>query len=817
MRTEPASAPRQGLRRRARTLSTLALALALGFVPQGHVRAGGSSAKALLAQREGKALSHLMALRSKLGLDGRAGFRPVHSFTTGKGKTVVRLDHTVDGYRVMGSQAIVHVDADGGLTALPRFLEAGASPAGEPALGPEQAVAIALSALGATAPLPDAPKVERIVFPARHAGGLAVHVDPATGEQVLDRTRSVFARPSAPTVWAWQVRTREANGPNGPRELAYVIDGNTGDLLRIDDLLARQAATVEPAMGAGKGLYRGEVGVPASKMLDGRFALYDTTRGHLPNPYLSTFTPDGSGWSPTGLQVFWSEHDLLGKQTGNIFLFSENPANAWGDGKPFSSWGHENEANGQTAGVDAMSAMATTWDFYGKVLGWDGLDGRGTTTYATVLSTDKYYVDNAYWSTYSQSLTLGAGSSSLPPTHASYDPNGWRSMADFDVVAHEMTHGVTASTVKFLNVADYDEAGMSEGTSDFFAQMARLWAARPAGAPDNTIPDVGGQWQIGKNVTHDGTPIRWLDKPDRDHRSPNGWYDGAHFLDGHFSAGILNRVLYLLARGASPDPKSDSYSPYLPGGMGGIGNDATARIWFNTITERLYSGGTGKLTWADCREEAIAAAKELYCGGAADCVQSIAVENAFAAVNVGQAHGQGLRTQVLFADWRNGDWIDLYHSGKSTAEPGSFYNNRQYLPIGETVRPRITVLNNANTAVQWSIGGPSMFNGAVYYVEKGGVINADGSWTTPYNVGWKSITATSVVDPTQFAEGRPFLINMDGDQDLETDAIDMGYFAFSWYLTRALNPSHSIYNAPWTDDADVAGFVDGLAATWPVK
>lgn len=811
MRTEPASVQRP---RRMRSLAALALALALGFVPQGRVRAAGSSSKALLAQREGKAVAHLMGLRSKLGLDGRAGFRPAHSFTTGAGKTVVRLDHTVDGYRVMGSQAIVHVGAEGSVTALPRFLEPGPSPAGEPALGPERAAAIALSALGATAPLPEAPQVERIAFPARYTGGLAVRVDPATGEQVLDRTRSIFARPSAPTVWAWQVRTREANGPDGPRELAYVIDATTGDLLRIDDLLDRQAATVQPAPGTGRGLYRGEVSVPASKMLDGRFALYDPTRGHLPNPWLATFTPDGSGWSPTGLQVFWAEHDPLGKQTGNIFLFSENPANTWGDGKPFTAWGHENEANGQSAGVDAMSAMATTWDFYRKVLGWDGLDGRGTTAYATVLSTEKFFVDNAYWSPFSGSLTLGAGSSSLPPTHSGYDPNGWKSLADFDVVAHEMTHGVSASTVKFLNGAGYDEAGMSEGTSDFFAQMARLWAARPAGAPDDAIPDVGGEWQIGKNVTNDGAPIRWLDKPDRDHRSPNGWYDGAHFLDGHFSAGILNRVLYLLARGASPDPKSDSYSPYLPGGMGGIGNDATARIWFTTITERLYSGGTGKLTWADCRTEALAAAKELYCGAAADCVQSIAVENAFAAVNVGQAHGQPPRTQVRFLNWRNGDWWDLNHSAGAGDSP---YQNRQLFPIGETVRPRIAVLNNADTAVHWSIGGPSMFNGAVYFVEKGGVINADGSWSTPYNVGWKAITATSVADPTQFAEGRPFLVNLDADQDLESDAVDMGYFAFSWYLTRALNPSHSIFNAPWTDDADVAGFVDAMAATWPVK
>ena len=808
--------------RRVGSLTTLALALALGLAPLSPARAAAPASKLIAQQsvREARAQAHLLSQRSQLGLSSRENFRPANTFTNGAGKTIVRMDHTYDGFRVFGSQAIVHVNGESHLTTLPRFLQTGIQVAGEPALGPDQAVGIALAALDAQTPLKDAPKVERIVFPAKFLGGLAMRPDPTTGKAMLDRTRSVFAKAAAPYSWAYQVKTREVDGVHGPRELAYIIDGNTGAILRVDDLLAKQAATVTPATGTGKGLYSGTVTIPTTQMLDGRFALYDTTRGHVPNPYLSSFSDDGSGWTPTGLQVFFSGHDTEGYPDYNIYLFSENPVNTWGDGKVFTSWGSENGTNGQTAGVDAMSAMASTWDFYGKVLGWDGLDGMGTTTYADVLSTNAYSVDNAYWSTWSASLTLGAGSSTLPATHSGYNPLGWKSMADFDVIAHEMTHGVTASTVQFLNSSGEDEAGMSEGTSDFFAQMAKIWANRPAGAPDNAIPNSGGDWQIGQNVTHDGVPIRWLDKPNRDQRSANAWYDGSHFLDGHYSAGILNRALYIMAQGASANPASDSHSPYLPGGMAGIGNDATARIWFTTITERLYSGGTGSLTWEDCRAEAIAAAQELY-GGGAECLQSIAVENAFAAINVGSAHGQAPRTQVLFADWRNGDYIDLAH-GNPPGIPGGFMNNRQYLPVGEAVWPRITVLNNANTAVTWSLGGPSyeltgLNPGQIGWVDKGGKINPDGSWTTPYNLGWYAITGTSQADANQFAEGRPFLINMDGDQDLETDAIDMGYIVFSWFLSNALNPSHSIYNAPWTDDADVAGFVDGMAATWPVK
>jgi hypothetical protein len=186
------------------------------------------------------------------------------------------------------------------------------------------------------------------------------------------------------------------------------------------------------------------------------------------------------------------------------------------------------------------------------------------------------------------------------------------------------------------------------------------------------------------------------------------------------------------------------------------------------------------------------------------------VENAFAAVNIGDPHGAAPHTAVVFDDFRHGDWIDRDH-------PEGFWANRQAFPKNETVRPRVTVLNNADARVTWSLGGPSMFNGASGQTSEGGVINADGSWTTPNQMGWHSLTATSVADPRQFAEGRAFLINIDCDQDLEQDALDMGGIAFSWYLSNALNPAHSVFLAPWTDDADVAYFVDAYRATWPAQ
>ena len=789
-----------------RPVTNLVFALALGGSLSARQPLPPSALAYNLAQQPKRvqlAQKDLMVRRSDLGLSSREAFVVAHAGTNAEGEAVVRLNHTYDGCRVLGSQVIAKVPLGGTIQAVTRYLLPTVQVAQPATLTPETAVAIALRHLAPKGPVKDAPKVERMVFPAQFLGGLATSFDEA-GKPQLDRKLSVHAQLADPYVWAYEVRTRLQNRQDGLKELTYYIDARTGNILRINDAIERQAVT--PTTGTGQGFYNGTVSIPTSQMVDGTYALYDTTRGLLPNPSLQWFTPDGSGWGPTGLQVWYDEHDPAGNSTWNTFLFQSNPANSWGDGQPFTAWGQENGANGQTAGVDAMYGLAQTWDMFQNVFYRQGMDGQGTSVFAQVLTTNAYYVDNAYWSDWEQGLYLGAGTY---PTN----PNGLQALNELDVVAHEMTHGVTASTAKFVNSAGYEEAGLNEATSDFFAQMAKAYATGGLGNGAISIPDTGADWQIGAQVGH-GTPIRWMDKPSKDQRSADGWYDGLLYMDGHFSAGVLNRALFFLAHGASSTPGADDYSPYLPQGMKGIGNDKAARIWYKAVTEHLYSGGVGQVTFLDARKAAIQAALQLYGDSAGgwglDSLTSHAVENAFAAANVGLAYGEPARTQVRFADWRNNDWIQRNHF------PDSGYGHKQFLPIGEAVRPRVTVENNPNTAVTWTLGGPSLYNGATY-TNHGGVINADGSWKTPYELGWFAITATSQADPKQFAEGRAFLVNLDTDQDNEQDAVDLGSIAFSWYLTNGLNPAHSMFNAPWVDDGDVAAFADAMKATWWVK
>jgi Zn-dependent metalloprotease len=759
-------------------------------------------------QRILQAQAHFAALRSQLGLGERDAFVARHAFTNPEGQAIVRLEQTHDGHRVWGGQAIAHVSPDGGIHTITKSVRGGIALEGEPSLSGDQALKIALARLAPKGPMKDAPQVERVVFPAQFLGGLASKVDPATGQPVLDRQLTISAKLEAPYVWAYEVRTRLRNDVDGHKELTFLIDGHTGKVLRIQDLVQHLDA-ITPAQGTGQGYYRGNnVPLNTTQMLDDSFFLMDTTRGAKPNPGLAWYSSDPTtGWDPTipAMQVFYNINDADGYTTWQQQLF-QNTVNTWGDGLPFTSWSNEGGANGQTAGVDAMSGMTTTWDFYQNVLGRNGMDGQGTAVVGTVLMTpspyNHYYADNADWSVWSQSLQLGAG------TYRQGNPNGLESLTDLDIVAHEMTHGVTSPSFSqyWVSGSGYEEAGLNEAASDFFAQMVKAYATREPGN-DFVVPDTdGSDWQIGKSAGR-GTPIRWMNKPSLDQRSKNDWFDGIRYMDGHFSAGPLNRAFFFMVHGASSSPADASYSPYLPGGMTGIGNDAAARIVYKAVTEFLIGDGTGSITFEDVREACLNAAYR-YNYGYSHFIP--AIQDAFAAANIGEAHNQVTpRTQVRFAGWRNHDYIELTHF--------SDYSNRQIFPKGETVYPRVSVLNNANTAVTWSLGGPSLFNGADGIVYKGGTLHADGSWTTPNVMGWHALTATSKADPNQFAEGRVFLIHMDTDMDGEIDALDMCGVSASWYLWGALNPAHSMFEAPLVDDGDISFFVDALKSTWPVK
>ncbi len=810
-------------------VSSLALTLCLGgsaLAAQGvPLRPLHTLPKAQLDQvvrlqpaRVAQVQNHLRGLGSQLNLKPQESFQVAGAFTNAQGQTVTLVNHTYEGHRVWGERMVAKVGAEGKVSTFSKSLKAMPVVKYPATLTADEAIARATHQLQLMGAPTRAPQAELVVFPMRLRPENPI-LDPVTGQPM--RLRRNPAEGFQTHVWAYEVKLSGTTVKGIPAAAAILVDGRSGQILRVDNLRhaftapgsrPALAGTPTPATGTGHGFYRGTVSIPTTDMGDGTFALWDTTRGTRQNDGLLYATQgDGTLWAPTGNQVWYSAHTPGGSWLYQDYVFQGNPLNTWGDGLSWATpdWGNENDTHGQTVGVDAMAGLTATYDFFDKVFNRKGPDGQDTAIFAAVLRNADgmpEYADEATFDVYGWGLMLGAGS-----YDAATRPTGQLSQTDLDVIAHEMTHGVTYTTAYLMypyDEANSEEPALNEASSDFFAQMTLAHASRGAGDDATVIPATGATWQMGTGVNR-GTPLRWMDKPSKDGRSVDAWHDGILYMDGHYSAGVLNRALYFLAQGSGA-PGTDAHTPYLPTPMTGIGNDAAARIWFKALTEYLPTAEVGELTFMSAREAALQAATDLY-GDPSAAVA--AVKNAFAGVNVGDHDGQATpRTKVWFAPWRNGDWLETYIA--------PFWANRQEVPMGETITLRAQVDHATDTRVTWSIGGPSIFNGTspgMFGAKAGGTINPDGTYHVPNLFGKWVVTATSVADPNQRAEGRLMAFRIDLDSDGEQDALDLGATALNWNLYPDLDPNASIYQLNGVDDEDVFRICDIIANAWPVK
>jgi Zn-dependent metalloprotease len=289
-----------------------------------------------------------------------------------------------------------------------------------------------------------------------------------------------------------------------------------------------------------------------------------------------------------------------------------NRTNTWGDGQQYRR-GSTTNANGQTAAVNALWGLMNTYDTLNNVLGWKSLDGYNTATYINVHVYNNY--DNAFYDDVCQCMYIGDGG------------DYFYSLSSVDVIAHEMGHGVTAATSNLTY--DGESGGLNESASDINGEMAEAYTRN--GSTGKVIPATGNDWLLGKEISRNGLPLRWMAKPSKDGTSPDAWSRLIGMLDVHYSSGPNNRMFYFLAQGSSADLGSDTYSRFLtrsPRAMTGIGNDKAYRVWFRALTTKF----TSSTNYADARNKVLQAAQELY---GANSKEAIAVQRAYAAINVG--------------------------------------------------------------------------------------------------------------------------------------------------------------------------------------
>jgi thermolysin len=174
--------------------------------------------------------------------------------------------------------------------------------------------------------------------------------------------------------------------------------------------------------------------------------------------------------------------------------------------------------------------------------------------------------------------------------------------AALDVVAHELTHAVTASTAR-LNGFTFSEAGsLNEAFSDVFG-VATAFFHEPAGS----VPLTASYLQ-GRDLTSPTGAIA------RNLANPSLTGDADHYTkriiggDPHYNGVILGHAFYLAIEGGTNRTSGLSVQ-----GVGAANREQIEKAFFRALTVLLPSGAT----FALARDTTIQAARDLYGAGGA--------------------------------------------------------------------------------------------------------------------------------------------------------------------------------------------------------
>ncbi len=182
------------------------------------------------------------------------------------------------------------------------------------------------------------------------------------------------------------------------------------------------------------------------------------------------------------------------------------------------SWDTAGTAPG--AAVDAHAYVAAAWDYFAKVHGRLGWDGKNKGVHATVHFGSRF--DNAFFD--GNQLVFGDG-----------DGSDFSALSGgLDVVAHEFTHGVTYHTARLG--MEGENGALNEALSDIFGCL------------------IEGNWQMGEAVYHPAgrsRPLRDLANP---HASDNpasmSEYVQTTADNGgvHLNSTIVSHAAYLMSK-----------------------------------------------------------------------------------------------------------------------------------------------------------------------------------------------------------------------------------------------------------------------------
>ena len=274
--------------------------------------------------------------------------------------------------------------------------------------------------------------------------------------------------------------------------------------------------------------------------------------------------------------------------------------------------------------VDAHSYAGFTYDYYFKRYGRRGLDDRNSAVRSFVHPVSRadlfsyppdvigtFYVNAFYccggFMVYGEGIP---GGYTLDGQYVDYQSGA------LDVIAHELTHGVT----DYTSALEYENqsGALNEAFSDIMATSVEF-SFQSAGSGLRQA-----EYLIGEDTWRPGG-IRSMANPrafgDPDHFSKR--YTGTRDNGGvHTNSGIANNAFYLAIEGGT-----NSTSRIAVAGVGGGNREQIEKVFYRAFTLMLPA----RATFATARAATIQAARDLYGAGSA---AERAVTQAWTAVGV---------------------------------------------------------------------------------------------------------------------------------------------------------------------------------------
>lgn len=269
--------------------------------------------------------------------------------------------------------------------------------------------------------------------------------------------------------------------------------------------------------------------------------------------------------------------------------------------------GEGDPPTGDAAADEAYDGAGATFDLYQVIYGRNSIDDRGMDLVSTVHYGQSY--DNAFWD--GKQMTYGDGDEDLPESDRLFN----RFTIAIDIIAHELTHGVTQYEAGL--VYRNQPGALNESFSDVFGALVKQRQRKQTATEADWII---GEGLFTRNISAIG--IRSMKAPGTAYNDPKLGKDPqpAHMRDiykgsddnggVHINSGIPNYAFYLTARE-----------------LGGYAWEKAGRIWYITLRDKLRPTST---FW-DAARETYQVAGELFGAGS---LEQQAVRNGWTAVGL---------------------------------------------------------------------------------------------------------------------------------------------------------------------------------------